>query len=229
MRLVKLDIKKNDLGIEPISFLKKDFNHIIALVGKNGSGKSRVLELIKNFISDCSPQVFSKYVSHLTPQMQQLLPDLLSYRATNAVAEQQYKNNLARFRVEVASHVKFIDGKILSNVTTGKAIDINALLNNTYQTNADNNEINGFNIDTVFNHVKEVALDITNDKVFQYLDETSLPSDSENKLKILNEYLFHFLGKQFEYIAIKGVSKGTFDVKLNFSGREFKIQELSPG
>lgn len=47
MKIHHLVIDKNDRGLKPVEITKYKLGHVVALIGANGAGKTRVLQYIK--------------------------------------------------------------------------------------------------------------------------------------------------------------------------------------
>lgn len=231
MRIEKIEITKEDYnktGINPISLKKKGFGHLIGVIGKNGSGKSRLLNIIKNYVDTLSIKDLLTYYSlpkDIVSQINALNQGTYSTPANTSPHQARVAIELS-IRNKIKKYIKYFNYSTI--LTIPQKLSLNKLLQGQIDgVTVDQNEITSLDLNSSISHIRDVAMKITNDNFLRFLGQNAEKIEAESQLEKLNFYLKGFLGKEFTYSVVP--NGGTFDVSLTFDNRPFILDELSPG
>lgn len=153
------------LGLKPINLTSKKLGSVIALVGKNGAGKSRVLKLVEAFPAILTPSEFLEdYISHLpnsvleaeTPNINFAIKKYNAIRIVT-ISDEQRRQQLGEIQEtlkgvfeklqETASHyIKVVDSDDLITIKEKLEDDLTfeQILNNVHLSHKQDNK-NGNN------------------------------------------------------------------------------------
>ncbi|MES1182123.1 MAG: ATP-binding protein, partial [Flavobacterium sp.] len=227
-------------GLKQIDLRQKPLGSIVALAGKNGSGKSRVLELIEKFAVNLSVRDLLSVDIINVPQMN---TNLLQSAAT---LKKQFQNATEERKKNITASItpEFINICKQSIVPYIKKIDFNTL------TKISKLEISSFEKLSQININSTPQLNfLLTDKTIEYLqrlsDELNLDRYnliiSENESDELNtkqsyinfekfkQYVERFLGKKLSTKAKKIKPGEVFSSVLLINNHPFIPESFSPG
>jgi predicted ATPase len=259
MRISKFQPKKvlcSELQLKSIDLTKKPLGAVIALIGKNGAGKSRILKLVKSYLGTLTKdEIVEKHISHIPKDI------INKYRLSEeliAHIEDEYLDKNFGFYIEdtekyitdinesAKSYIKVIDNTELSTIRKNLENNISVLedsmdkkVNDTKGTKENQNidEIKILNSEGNLKYFEGLANEILTHQSNFITGMTSLEKNTlESELCRNSSYLLFkkfrelvqlFLGQEFSYKQV--LVKKQMGSELLLNGNTFQIERLSPG
>lgn len=255
MRLLKLSFSKSEAekkGLKPINLTEKNFGSVVALIGKNGAGKSRILEVVENSLRQVNYEHFLSDHLGFLPEKLTLNSNIeqakvFFKKSQNSPNNQQLIANyrtlttpfLKLLRSEIKNYIKVIDVddlKIIKDQLTNN-LTFEQILNNDPKT-LGLNEFSFFNSQQTVNYINTLSNNIISEEFNLYLEHKNdkNPEIIQQKLSekephklflIFQSYIKKFLGKEFSYRSKSGGN--IIASSLYFNNQPFDIKLLSPG
>ncbi|MDR6844199.1 AAA family ATPase [Flavobacterium granuli] len=161
MRIAKItipQIEAKKVNLKEINLTKKSFGSIVALVGKNGAGKSRVLKFVENYINNFDldkyidghivefpSTIISQYAQNIklaNQSINNLKKDTITQQQsqqTKTVINQQLGSFFTRFRQLGKAYIKIVDNdelkNIKNNINNSKELTFEQILANNHFDN----------------------------------------------------------------------------------------------
>ncbi len=262
MRISKLIIdesKTNSKGLQKINLYKKSFGELVALVGKNGAGKSRILDIIKDYIKNVD-------ADDLLDQQLIYIPKEVSgsynNRVNEAINEFQKtglsidefflkERNHARALNTIASNVnklgshyiKVIDSKVLTSIkqslqTKNGFKDIIDYISGNFDFTSSSkpviNEFDYINSNSTISILQDIADKCAIDRLI-HLKEIDEKQKSDRLDTSVSNKNFQIIKKYIKTFLGKDLSfdenfKGNvLSSNLTLDSSKFEIDILSPG
>jgi predicted ATPase/SAM-dependent methyltransferase len=160
MRISKILVPESTTkakNLDEINLTKKSLGSTVALVGRNGAGKSRVLEFVKNYIQTINPE--NLYNGHIQNIPQSIIGNnqanidsakkILKQTENNSLNDQQKKSLKNQANAQIGTiyqkfqqlgkaYIKLVDNDDLKNIkaiTTNNNLTFEQILNNQHFTN----------------------------------------------------------------------------------------------
>lgn len=235
MRIAKFQISSQNpynKGIQPFKLLDKDLGAVVALVGKNGAGKSRILNIVRNYVSQLNVDEFRQsYITYLPVDFNRALASLAG---VNAKISNELKNSLNKY-FRVINHAKLDDAnigglKFASLLSSENPTNIQTVIHGMDAWNL--NEFNSLDIETVIAYLKNLTFIEADNFVTKAIEGTNTDSPlairATKDFSRFNEIVKIFLGKEFSYFKTKP-AQGQFDTNLKFHRLDWSWKDLSPG
>ncbi|UQB69459.1 AAA family ATPase [Epilithonimonas zeae] len=257
MRISKIKIEKSEtkkVNLKEIDLTKKPLGSTVALVGKNGAGKSRILKLVEkyaneitadkyynDFITNIPTQIIGrqkKNVESLRIQFNQTTDTENIEKHPSFLGFSAFRENFKRFSTAYIKVVDNDDLKIIKDNISGKLtfediINIDFLDENR---NVIINEFSLFNNLSTIEYFKRISTEIIGEEFNLYLKNKTNPSIIEESIKInksfqlfqcFKKYVKQFLGKEFTYSQV--TQGNVINSILHLNEEPFNIDLLSPG
>ena len=231
MRISKLFIPINiatQTRLKEINLTRKPLGSVIALVGKNGAGKSRVLKLVENYFDYISSkelvqdyitlfpknfltasgeqnfleakQNFSRSISKNLPELQRSQSDIRVKQLTNEI--------ISKLREIGKSYIKVVDNDDLKQIKTNLAnkLTFEQILTNKYQDNNISriNEFENLNSTDTIKYFNSLSTKLVTEEFNLYLKEKNKPDEIQKKLK---DNISFKLFTKFQYYVQKFLGK----------------------
>jgi energy-coupling factor transporter ATP-binding protein EcfA2 len=250
MRIVTLDFPQSiteGAGLQPIKAVKTSVN-VVTLVGRNGSGKSRLLKLLNGYkygnyktllnMLDEIPSEIPEIISGIDMQYDKLEKTFV-YRE-NQKARKYTKLELEEFKLKIekeataritsilSSHIKFIDLLAIREVEAKLDPDYNfdEMLSKS-STSLTNDNLIGSLGRHGLNYIKKISVNALGQ---EYNETKGIRNKKDTELrqcKILESYIVKLFGKQFQLGMDSADS--TIKAQLLLDNHELSIESLSPG
>lgn len=243
MRITKIHIpetttKSKNLG--EINLTKKNLGSTVALVGKNGAGKSRVLFFVERYIQTISPEnLIDGHIDILPNSIStQFEKNLTAAKATlkqreNGASNDQQKQQLTNqatqqiqplinaLKQQGNAYIKLVDNDALKDINTKVNNSQNLtfeqiLTNQHFQPNQKNNlnEFTEFNSQSTIQYFTKLTNEIVTDEFNLYIKNRDTPELINEEIKKKNSF------KLFK--IFQGYVK-------NFLGKGFSYQQKTQG
>lgn len=226
MKLRKLNIPKertDAVGLKGINLGNEMLGDVVALIGKNGSGKSRLLNIIR-VLSEwiTSPQIVSD-ISLLSSDFENRIRQMPPGQRNNIIQSEIFPT--------LYRYIVYIDQ---SNFSISKSLNIKKTNNSLNYTN---------NIDTFQNEKEEIEyylniikFNMREDKIrdfkkFEKLRQEGVKCIETDQFErsiyyeTIKDYVESLLDKKFEYIP----EAGNFNIQFNLDNELLNYSNLSPG
>ena len=155
MRISKLQVLQtitNEKHLKEINLTKKNFGHTVALVGRNGAGKSRVLELVEKYFQNIRIEhIQGKHITNIPEIINQNVLTIIeqakleSLRFPENSSQGQHSRKtlsnlhlqlLTRFKQYGAAFIKVVDNDDLKNIkvsiSNDKTLTFESILGNSH-------------------------------------------------------------------------------------------------
>jgi len=259
MRINKLKFPTKltkSIGLGEISLIKKNLGFIVALTGKNGSGKSRFLSLLNKIddlitVDNIHNGYFSNFPNKLkeielkyqanTKTTYYLSRNLLDVKISDDVKSQMKKKlkdlqtEQDKLQVEICSTLKTVIKDYIIVIDNDDIKHIKDKIDNTgkitsFQSNSTFPNIAYLNSESTINYINELSTELVIDE-FNLRFETKELSDFESykKFSILCDCLQKLLGKKLHYKSKKASINEPIKVEVLLNDEVFKPELLSPG
>ncbi len=235
-------------GLTPIKLDKKHLGEVIALVGKNGAGKSRVLELVESYHRLVnSENIVDEYITNIPKVLRnnahydrlkisieslRLQPDNPTVRngakqlAKSTVDNIQAKGHLFVLRIDQKDFLNF-------KKKTGGNLNFSQFING--QRSIDQ-MIKSLNSESIFAFLENVTTDVFAKNAEAYSRQMKKPSKktTDRKETVEDQYIerFQYLVKEFLGISFDyepRIDGRTIGSTLLFDGNPIIFENLSPG
>ncbi|OFX18082.1 MAG: hypothetical protein A2033_18800 [Bacteroidetes bacterium GWA2_31_9] len=241
MKISKLVYDKPFKDLNPINISDKPFGKVVALVGKNGAGKSRILELIEQLATIHSECIFNGTFDGYSISEDLIIKSkklkTLETRQKNNNSTKEINNQIAilktelisntkNFINEINSYIKRIDNDIFKELSKIQDKNFEILLNNN---NPQVNEIQYLNSSNFINYLQTFArkYEIENIRCLKSkkkFEESQIYIDFNKIIDHVNQ----FLNKKIHYNENFN-QQGTVEVTLTLDKKKFEFNYLSPG
>jgi energy-coupling factor transporter ATP-binding protein EcfA2 len=242
MRIEKIHISEKtaeQFGLKEINVTKKPLGAVVALIGKNGAGKSRILNQVRGYISNIEPA--EKFVlGHITNFPQGVAPN--NYKASLANIKNDYdqyliqndenhklgligtirthtRNLFSGYEQRVSDYVKVIDTDDLSKIKAGisNQMTFNQILSNAHFTQPNqqqqrlSNEFTAFNTQATVKYFNDLSTQIVKDEYNLFI--------KHKDMQIIGEQL----SQKESYLLFNKFK----DYVIRFLGKEFSYNAES--
>lgn len=252
MRISKFcppDEEVNSRGLKKIELAQKPLGSVVALFGKNGAGKSRILNLVGSYYASINLKIiFENHFSHLNEkfaldvenQFSQIKSLYMRGSESQYLLDSlappliQYFKNISR------SYFKVIDNDDLKTIkeNTPEATFLSLLQSPSLigTQNVFDTEFNFIHSRSSIKYIfdllrqvikKETNINLRNKKKkndFEKIEDT----DVFKTFALLRKYFKLFLNQDFDYESDE-TSSESIAPKLVYNGRDFNSENLSPG
>ena len=246
MRISKIQVAANltsTVNLKAIDLTKKELGSTVALVGKNGAGKSRVLKFVENYIQSISPENFLD--DHITLLPKTFFQGNLATNYANArnaykqsltakiphAAKQQlvttYNQNVVGLMQQLkqvgVNFIKVVDNDDLQQIkaTLANNLTFEQILENAHissQANPQNhqivNEFSALNSQNTIQYFNKLSTELVTDEFNLYLENRDNLTAIQDKISKKKSYIQFSIFQQY--------------VK-RFLGREFSYQSKTTG
>lgn len=242
MRFTKVYFEENSpnmKGLKKIDLSSKPLGSVIALAGKNGSGKSRILELIEKFSSNLNAenlinneivyipnvnannQIYANTAKTLQSQVNRVSRSQLLRDATNIIAS---------YREIITPYIKTIDTNIISTINKNINVVYEELLKEKPLLENNFDFLAAFSNLSYFQKISdELNLDryniLAEGEPISKIEE----KDSYNKFEKFKFYFEKFLGKKIISKAKKIATGEIFSSDIMVNGSIINPALFSPG
>lgn len=247
MRISKANFQEGSQqmkGLKSINLSQKPLGALIALAGKNGSGKSRILNLIENYAHNLTVKALLENEILFTPPlgnnfMETLPHHIKKYNSADEAGKISIESQLQGQALDVCkknigAFIKRIDSTTLTTI-------VNSNEANDYETLNSNKLLASKQLDflltsSTINYLQKLSDQLNLDRYNSIILEENekLEGKLEDKPSYVNFHRFQFyterfLGKKISSKA-KSISVGeSFSSILLLNGQPFQPQLLSPG
>ncbi len=228
MKINKIRIPKkvcHDVGLQEIVLNKKDLGRIVAIVGKNGSGKSRLLNQIEKYSEYISKsQLADKYLGDLPKNIFNENHYLYESKRLKFGADilNKAKQALARYTIRINNPIqnkKYSVGQI-SNLVNTKKFDKRVT-----------NKLATIHPESIFEYFRHLCMRY-NSLIFENIDTfkkiDSVNNQEANHYFKLKENIEFFLGKELDS-RLETANKDNPEAFIGFNERLLTYEMLSPG
>ena len=260
MRISKFIIPENitaSVDLSPIKLDAKQLGHVVALVGKNGAGKTRVLKLVEEYFQSLSkksiiemilkeqvinipkylgnlhiPEVVKSFKQYLNTYPNGKAADFLLTYPQLQIEMDQFADKIALFPKQF---IKVVDNDVLKSIKEQLEdnVTFETLLNSKNTKGKYYNEFNFFNSKSTLQYIGKVTTQLAIDK-FQ-LFENEKEENYQVKIQTSISYRnFELLKKHLNtFLGLELSYKTSYNEKivteLLVNNRPFNINQLSPG
>lgn len=245
-RKIQFDKNETDkVGLKEISLIDKPLGNVVALVGQNGAGKTRVLNLVKDYINHLNGRaIWHRYIDELPREIQndyfflfqQELKqpgNLYERKITNA------QNFLTANRAILSKHVKFINSDDIKKVkgSLKNNLTFENIIKNNFTKDGAINEFQDFFTPDAFTFLKNRANTILKNRFRLFLKynkdlgriNKEIEANEDNILfNVFQKYIQLFLGSEFSFDTEDNDDNELRSI-LMLDGAKFDIENLSPG
>lgn len=251
MRITKIYIPESTTitkNLQEINLTKKPLGSTVALIGKNGAGKSRILgfvekyiqtlnaeNIVNGYIENIPSEIIGPYQKHLE-SAKAIMIDIESKNYSND-EKKKYKSQainqiapmIMKFQQLAMSYIKIVDNddlKNIKNLTNNNGLTFEQILNNKHFTNLTQNLTGQKTQDLIINEFKE----FNSQSTINYLtkltneiatDEFNLYLKNRNKPELVVEEIKKKKSYQLFTIFQDYVKK--------FLGKDFSYQQTVQG
>lgn len=239
MRINKLSIEKsitNAYGIEQINISK--LGSVVALVGKNGSGKSRVLNIVEDYLRtkitvnrfvdntiSCTPKDFYVLIEQLQPFHDFLLKQEKYIQLSNDIKKDE---NLRADYIKATNEYNEENSKI-NTEQRAKSKNINHIITSTTErlkSGFFNNYIRRIDNSQIALLQQKINSDSKNKSIsFEDIIESISDGDSLNEFDLIHRSAFQYLAKLPHYLAYDYID--TLGKAEEYSKRKSYLKFLS--
>lgn len=246
MRISKIHVPIHEtkkVNLKEIDLTKKQLGSTVALVGKNGAGKSRVLKFVESYFEYITPENFlDDYITSLPKSLLQGNLSTLLTNARRAYKQSLSSNNLIQQRQQQVSSytqhahsvlqklkqlggnfIKVVDNDDLKQIkdTLANNLTFEQILSNSYLSQQSNqqiphiiNEFAALNSQTTIRFFNKLSTELVTDEFNLYLENRNNPLAIQEKI---SQKKSHILFSNFQQYVWK------------FLGKEFSYQSKTTG
>jgi ABC-type cobalamin/Fe3+-siderophores transport system ATPase subunit len=241
MRILNLRFDDSDdrlNGLKNIKLTDKTLGSVIALAGKNGSGKTRILNLIEKYVQNLKAEdLLYNRLDH-SPENNNQFVDAINkialHNLQNESVEQKLKTlseYLEAYKKIISPYFKIIDTSLISKINTlSNFPDFDKI---SFENLRGANNLNFLLTEQTLSFLQTISDELNLEKYNIYTtgeDEKKIEdTDSYHNFERFKKYINLFLGKKLSNRANRVIKNTPFSSQLILNDKEFNATILSPG